>query len=169
MLIAWKNIQGFEEAYQVSNTGKIWSVRYQRELKPSCAKGYLHVLISYKGERKTFLVHRLVAKAFVKGYKPGLEVNHIDGDKLNNNYLNLEWVTHGENLSHKFKVLKVENKGGIERIKVNQFLNGKIVNTFNSINEASRFTKIDASQISACIKKKPKYQTAGGYKWQNVM
>ena len=59
------------------------------------------------GKRKGFSVHTLVARAFCDGYKKGLIVNHIDGNKLNNYYKNLEWVTYKENSIHATKVLGV--------------------------------------------------------------
>ncbi len=67
-------------------------------LKISLDHGYFNVSLSHNNSWKTCVVHRLVAFAFVEGYFDGAEVNHIDGVKTNNVYLNLEWVTTKENV-----------------------------------------------------------------------
>lgn len=95
----WKDIDGYEGLYQVSNTGKVRSLRYRNRdevrelfLKPH-NQGYLQVELHKNGKRKMFTVHRLVAMAFVDGYEVGKEVNHIDENKQNNVSTNLEWVS----------------------------------------------------------------------------
>lgn len=72
-----------------------------RIIKPRVGnRGYLYVNLSLGGKKKSYKVHRLVAIEFVVGYGDDLTVNHIDGDKLNNNDWNLEWITAIENLKH---------------------------------------------------------------------
>lgn len=72
--------------------------RPPKNTSPWIAKnGYKTISIKCHGERKKFLIHRLVARTFVPGYVNGLTVNHIDGNKLNNHHLNLEWITLSEN------------------------------------------------------------------------
>ena len=93
----WKLVEGYNK-YEVSNTGKIrsyhkWRKFSYREMIPSCGKdGYYRVSLSNNGSRKSFLIHRVVAMAFVTNPKPHsyTEVNHKDGDKSNNNSGNLE-------------------------------------------------------------------------------
>ena len=92
----WKDIKGYEGLYQVSNTGKVFSVRSGREMKQSLhRKGYKQVQLSNNGDGKRLYVHRLVLEAF----KPqsvdqiGLHCDHIDEDKANNHIDNLRWVT----------------------------------------------------------------------------
>lgn len=94
----WKDIEGFEGKYQISNLGRVRSMpRFNNSalLKGSLIKGHLqnngYLSVSLGG--KSFLLHRLVAKAFCAGYMKGLVVNHIDENKQNNNADNLEWVT----------------------------------------------------------------------------
>lgn len=95
----------------VDSNGFIISKRFGTPLKPSKNKGgYWFCTIMMNGKRKTLSVARAVAIVFVDGYKPSLEVNHIDGNKDNNCYTNLEWVTHDENIRHSFDVLHT-NKG----------------------------------------------------------
>lgn len=75
--------------------------RNGKKLKPSKDKyGYLRVVITNNGKRKTYLVHRLVARAFLKDYNNELQVNHKDGNKINNNLSNIEMVTLQENIRH---------------------------------------------------------------------
>lgn len=101
----WKDIEGFEGSYQVSNLGRVNSLHSNRSnqggiLKPKPhPQGYLCVNLYSNKKRKTELVHRLVALAFVDGDK-SLMTNHKDGVKTNNHYLNLEWCTQSENVQH---------------------------------------------------------------------
>ena len=97
----WKDIIGYDGFYKVSNIGNIKSLKRNKVLK-TCNKsdGYERVVLCVNYVMKTFLVHRLVAIAFIGNPKEKLEVNHIDGIKTNNNTSNLEWCTRTENLQH---------------------------------------------------------------------
>lgn len=101
----WKDIDGYEGRYQVSNLGNIKSLRYlghnqERIMRLSQHHtGYLIVQLG-KHPAKTFLVHTLVAKAFIPKEEGKRLVNHKDGNKKNNCVCNLEWVSHLENTKH---------------------------------------------------------------------
>lgn len=98
----WKEIQGFNDKYLVSDDGKVWSKLNSCEISINPgSRGYQIVTLFENGKRYTRYVHRLVAIAFL-GYKKGLVVNHIDGNKQNNNLYNLEWITQSENMIHSF-------------------------------------------------------------------
>ena len=97
----WKDVVGFEEYFQVSNLGNVYSKRRSKLLKKTKSKnGYLTISTRIKGECYCFYVHRLVAKSFLINEFDKPCINHIDGDKSNNVLSNLEWVTHLENSKH---------------------------------------------------------------------
>lgn len=91
-------VKGYE-GYEVSNTGKIKSLKTNRLLKPqknNC--GYLYILLTDHNKKvKINLIHRLVFDSFI-GIDDGLEINHLDEDKENNRLDNLELITHEDNL-----------------------------------------------------------------------
>lgn len=97
----WKDIKDFEGLYQISNFGKVKNSRTNRILKNKKDKdGYLYVILSKKSKIKALKIHRLVGIAFISNIKNKPQINHIDGDKTNNNINNLEWCTHEENMKH---------------------------------------------------------------------
>lgn len=108
-MLEWKPVVGYEDSYLVSNEGDVKSLpkktrKFTVILKQKTTKfGYKNVKLSKDGKCKDFFVHRLVAEAFCSNNKNKPFVNHIDGDKTNNNYINLEWCTASENVLHAFK------------------------------------------------------------------
>ena len=102
---AWKPLiyKGidYSDRFYISNHGNIYSTYCKHILKKLVnKKGYIQVSASYHGKRLLIKIHRAVAENFVGGYKKGFVVNHKDGNKANNNYTNLEWVTSGDNTRH---------------------------------------------------------------------
>lgn len=105
----WRPVAGYNSVYEVSNHGRVLRTGTSRPggkarlLKPAIGnRGYWVVALCYGSVRKTFTVHRLVAAAFLPTQDPTLEVNHIDGDKLNCHITNLEWVTSSGNIQHSY-------------------------------------------------------------------
>ena len=87
--------------YKISNDGRVFNKKGDKELYYDINhKGYKRVSLFYEGKSKKYFVHRLVAMLYVENPNNKNQVNHIDGDKLNNHYTNLEWVTNKENNSH---------------------------------------------------------------------
>ena len=176
----WKDIPNYGGLYQISNTGKIKSLNYNRThkekvLKPMLCYGNYYTVTLYKNKiKEVFLVHRLVALTYIQNSQKKEYVNHKDGNKLNNNVNNLEWVTPSENNIHAFKMglNKSPTKGKFGKDnhlskKVYQLnKENAIINCFFGLREAERITGINHVLISRCCKNKIK--TAGGYKWKYV-
>ena len=98
----FKDIIKFENTYQISNTGKVRNKKTGLLLKPKYnKKGYQYINLSYSHTgRVKWYIHRLVAVHFIPNLENKPQVNHIDGNKQNNNVNNLEWCTNDENQKH---------------------------------------------------------------------
>lgn len=107
----FRDIQGFSD-YQIDKNGMVMSLLSDKFLTVKIgSNGYCYYgLIDDSGKKITCSVHRLVAKIFIPNPKNKPEVNHKDGNKLNNSTSNLEWCTHGENITHAVEVLDSYNK-----------------------------------------------------------
>jgi hypothetical protein len=137
----WKTIEGFEN-YEISNLGNVKNNLYGkiRLLKQEKAKGYLRVTFSKNNIQKRFSVHRLVAKYFIENSTNKLCVNHIDGNKQNNIFLNLEWSTHSENEKHSYNILGKINP--IRKLLQSEIIDIKI-NCIKGINQKNKGNVID--------------------------
>ncbi|MEH7514128.1 NUMOD4 motif-containing HNH endonuclease [Gottfriedia acidiceleris] len=111
----WKDIPGFEGLYQASNLGNIkalkrikWSgkgfyFKDEQLLKPGTdPNGYNIVVLCPRNKKKSFRVHRLIAKTFIPNRENKRCVNHKNGIKSDNRWINLEWATHSENNKHAY-------------------------------------------------------------------
>ena len=104
----WREIEGYQGKYLISNYGRLKSLKYHqaRLLKPEDnGQGYQRVALSNEGKVKRYLVSRLVAIAFVENDDPIVKntVDHIDNQKCNNYYKNLRWLSLGDNIRAYFK------------------------------------------------------------------
>jgi hypothetical protein len=108
-----KNVVDSGDNYEISNLGNIRNVIRNKIIKGrNTPKGYLKVILSFNGIRKSYSIHRLVALAFIPNLENKPQVNHIDGDKKNNYIDNLEWATNGENQKHAFSNGLQSNRKG---------------------------------------------------------
>lgn len=130
----WKDIKGFKGHYKISNYGNVKSLK-RKVLNRGCLRiiggnilkfrphrqGYLLVALYKNAIREDIMVHRLVAEAFIPNKQNKKEVNHINGNKSDNNANNLEWVSPSENVRHSFKFGQRKpargEKGGSSKLK----------------------------------------------------
>ena len=97
----WRDVVGFEERYSISNRGRLYSYISDKILKPYAEpKGYTKAILMLNGNKCTHYIHLLVLTAFKGKRSKGMECNHIDENKHNNNIDNLEWVTSSQNKLH---------------------------------------------------------------------
>ena len=190
----WKDIEGYEGIYQISSHGRVKSLprhiksgpveftSKEKILKPiKSNQGYLSYILCNNGERRQLRAHRLVAQAFIPNPQNKPEVNHIDGNKQNNNVINLEWVTRSENQQHAWdnglKPRLVGEKNGFykkhhseeAKLKLSKQHSKPVINidtgeVYASISEASSKTGINLTSISNCCR--GKQIKAGGYRWE---
>ena len=190
----WKDVKDYEGLYQVSNLGRVkslerkswngykWFIKKERILKPRPLKaGYLKVSLSKDGIVKDFLIHRLVAIAFIPNPNNLPEVNHKDENKGNNWYCNLEWCDGKYNINYGTAIERSKNnkpnmsgennpmygksgKYSPNSKKIVQLtLDNEFIRVWDSISEAVRELGFNSSTIAKCcrgIKHKHK-----GFKW----
>jgi hypothetical protein len=161
----WKDIVGFEGYYQISDDGVVKSLERtvktktgirtygERILKQEiCNSGYCRVTLAKEGEKHRELVHRLVAIHFIENPLNKREVNHIDGNKRNNNVSNLEWATSSENQSHAYAmglqdIQRTKEANSKSVIMYDKSTNDKL-KRFNSMVDASSHLNIPVNVIS---------------------
>lgn len=158
----------------MSNTGKLYSKVSNKILKTHINKeGYAQVgvLLGSRDKKKVLKIHIAVACMFCDGYKEDLTVNHKDGDKLNNNSYNLEWVTIRENLQHAAHngLLNIVGKKPVKQIDKDT---GEVIEIFESISAATRkFGKTKTKNLSSNISdamliRNGRSGLAYGYRWE---
>lgn len=177
----WKDIDGYEGLYQVSNLGRVKRLarsngkRYLNEmlLKPQNKKGYYQVNLYKNKKMKSYQIHRIVAKKFIDNPYNKKEVNHKNGIKTDNRVKNLEWVTPKENMEHAWRTgLKKPYKGpkvnGTRtRIKIAQYtLEGNLLKTWNGLREIEKKLGVNYSSIVNCCR--GRILSSHGYKWKYV-
>lgn len=154
----WKDISGYPN-YKVSNLGRVRKdmPNYKIILKPWSSE-YNIVDLHKDGSSLSVTVHRLVAQAFIPNLENKPQVNHIDGNKLNNKVENLEWVTASENMVHAYRTglcvpdvkrLKRARKLGQPKVKVSIFV-PELNQLFESIRECASKLKIKYDKVHRC-------------------
>ena len=121
------NIQGYED-YIIYDDGDIYSRLSNRYLNPKPRKdGYKRVELCKNGDKKLFYIHRLVALHYIPNPDNKPYIDHIDGNKLNNNVKNLRWVTNQENCNA-FQKKYSTNTSGIKNISYHKQSGGWVYN-----------------------------------------
>ena len=176
----WKDIKGYERLYQVSNYGRVRS--YDREViqkhYSGCDTTHIYkgkvmklrqnkngYMIAYltKNKRQTkYLVHRLVAEAFIPHEPNKNYVNHLDNDSTNNNVTNLEWCTQSENIKYAYDN---GTKTPPHQKRIEQYyLNGDYIKTWDSQSKIEKELGVKQANISkVCLGKR---KQTGGYVWK---
>lgn len=158
----WTDIKGYNGDYQISNYGRVYSVKsgifLSQKIKTN--DGYLTVKLYGNGKSKREYVHRLVALSFLSNPNGFPQVNHKDENPENNHVSNLEWCDSRYNNNygeHNKKIAKAHNK------PVKCIETGEV---FESGKAAAEHYNISASQIYAIFRGRCK--TAGGYHWEQI-
>lgn len=150
----WKDVHGYEGKYLVSSYGRIKSL-YTNKLKRATIKntGYKCVDLYLNGKRENKTIHRLVAEAFLENDNNYKVVNHIDGNKLNNNISNLEWCSQSQNIKHsydnKLHIPSIDKAINAKKRKVLCHQNNHI---YSSLTEASKDLNLNKGKICEVCK-----------------
>ena len=165
----WSPVKGYEGLYAVSSMGRVKNLITGKILKPVKSKGgYLVVNLWKNGKCKKYLVHRLVAQAFLKPVAGKDFVNHLSEVKTSNHYSNLEWCTPKENLNYGTRNERAgktltNRKDQSKPVQGIDPKTGKVVVEFPSTKEAGR-NGFDQGHVSNCCL--GKYKQAYGYIWR---
>lgn len=172
----WKDIDGYEGMYQVSDRGRVKSLNYrctgsERICRQSITKkGYSVVPLIKDKHKKLHYVHRLVADAFIENENSKPTINHIDGNKENNCVENLEWATYSENSKHAqvIGLASMENgwRASVEKSRIavaKTDSDGNVIKKYPSVFQASKDNHMAHTTIIGIAKgdKHPK----GKYGW----
>lgn len=181
----WKPIRGYEGLYEVSNTGKVKSLArtvetyngwtrsfkeriltlHSSKITKRHPKPMYHVELWKENKRKTFMIHRLVAQAFIPNPKGKPEVNHKDGDRNNNHISNLEWCTSSENSYHAYRTGLAKPKHAKPIRGINKVTGATV--EFKSTEEAAREIKGNPDAIRSALKGRSK--TSAGFYWEYIV
>ncbi len=155
-----KDLIGYEGLYKVFEDGKVWSIKYSKFLKSRRNKGgYTVVTISKDAKIKCIPVHRLLYLNFIDKIDSGLQINHRDGNKLNNRLENLELVTPSQNIQHAWDNALIPRKVG-EQNKNSKLTDSSILSIFSlrkqglTQNEIAAEMEISRSNISRVLSRK---------------
>ena len=173
----WKDVIGFEEAYQVSNFGRIKRKKRtdsnnrthkERIMSPSIySNGYLNVELRMNNKKRRTSVHRLVAEAFIDNPLNLPQINHKDENKANNHVSNIEWCTAQYNIRY---------KDGVKRRRATAILNsnavckysmeGEFIEKFECATDAAISVNGSCTEILSCCHHRAHSLSYKGYMWR---
>ena len=146
-----KDVVGYEGLYAVTSCGKVWSYKRKKFLVPTYnSKGYLQVKLCKDGKFKQYLIHRLVAEAYLPNPENLPQVDHIDNDKTHNCVNNLQWITNRDN-----------NRKSKNKPILQYDLDGNFIREWSSATDVGKEVR---KNIVHCLKGRNK--TAYGYIWK---
>lgn len=149
----WKDITGYEGLYQVSNLGRVKTLKSGKIKATGNCRGYLYVSLSKNSIYKNYSVHRLVGQAFLDNPDSLPEINHIDQNKQNNRVDNLEWCSS-----------KYNNRYSNAK-KVGCFKDGKLIKKYDAIADVN-IDGFTTSDVIRCCQNKCNRKSHKGYHWQ---
>lgn len=164
----WKDINGYNGLYQISNLGRVKSLNKSiiKKLQTN-EKGYLKVTLANNKKRKTYFVHRLVALHFIPNINNLPQINHKNENKCDNRVENLEWCDNRYNCNYGVHNTKISQKLKRHPSLIKPILqltpNGELIKKWGSSTDAAENLHIHKTCISECCNGKQK--TAGGYVW----
>lgn len=153
----FKDIRGYEGRYQITNYGRVWSCIRNQFLNQSGGKTqrYLYVTLYHpNGKKNTERIHRLVALHFCDKSEDKTQVNHKDGNKLNNRADNLEWTTAKENVRHAHDLGIASNEGCVKShlYKITVLKDNEVIGTFLGMKVAAEALGIHWTTVQRCVK-----------------
>ncbi len=158
----WEDLIELDSKYSISNYGKIKSFYnstgskgINHILKPNKnSYGYLKVDLTKNKKSKTYYIHQLVAKTFLReSYFEGAQINHKDGNKENNTIDNLEWCTQSQNIKHAYDTGLMTVKKLNNKIKLSRSIAEAIRNEYKSNNISIRYLSSKYNVSNNCIYK----------------
>jgi hypothetical protein len=159
----WRPIVGYEGIYEISRLGEVRRIKTGRILTGYAGRdGYRRVGLTVNSETKPFLLHRLLAIAFIPNPFNYPCVNHKDEDKSNNSLSNLEWCTYRYNLNYGTHNARANES---RKKPISQYSkDGKFIRDWNSVTDLRNETGMDITHVSSCCRGKRK--SANGFCWQ---
>lgn len=158
----WRDIEGYEGMYQVSNFGRVKSLKGEEKVLSDFLtdSGYLQIILHKEGKRKRFFVHRLVAESFIRNPNFLPYVNHKDENGKNNRWDNLEWCTALYNTNYGTAIKRRSRK---RKKKVAQCdLQGSVIKIWESAADCVDEGFSNKAISKCCTGQKKTYK---GYKW----
>lgn len=146
----FKDIIGYEGYYQISNLGRVKSSYKKCSIlkSPKCKSGYKTVNLYRDKKLKNCYLHRLIAITFIPNPENKPYVNHIDGNKLNNDLNNLEWCNGSHNVKEAFRLKLKNNPKGSENKRSKKVINTITNEVYDSLEDASKKLGIKKNKLS---------------------
>lgn len=166
-----RDVAGFEGLYKVTSCGKIWSVRYNRFIKPAGGKGnYQMICLQVKGKQYFDYVHRIMAKAYIPNPDNCKEVNHKDEVKDHNWVNNLEWCDRRYNINYGTRNDLVREKNrlsGCYKHIPKRIYCVETDTVYPSINSAAKELNLSQPLVSNCVNGKCKSVKGYHFRYSN--